>query len=79
MAGQRLVAKAAKASVGTRAQSVEVKAAGAKLGRKLKVAVSAGLSVAPPLRRCFSVLLCDAPPSQPPVIAPRNTVIEEDN
>jgi hypothetical protein len=41
MAGQRLVAKAAKASVGTRAQTVEVKAAGAKLGRKLKVAVSA--------------------------------------
>jgi len=42
MAGQRLVAKAAKASVGTRAQTVEVKAAGAKLGRKLKVAVVGG-------------------------------------
>merc|ERR1719199_173628 len=42
MAGQRLVAKAAKASVGTRAHTVEVKAAGAKLGRKLKVAVVGG-------------------------------------
>jgi hypothetical protein len=47
MAGQRLSTKAAKASVATRAHTVEVRAAGAPLGRKLKVAVS----TQPPLSR----------------------------
>jgi geranylgeranyl reductase len=42
MAGQRLSTKAAKASVATRAHTVEVRAAGAPLGRKLKVAVVGG-------------------------------------